>query len=101
MKLGCGPYADWAYGEVLIGNPGYVEFPTEETRRGDMKTRFLHWAIRKAISTLPGFTDNVVIVGDPMTPEQSKEKELKKHEEDRRQTKANPILWNLLEGRDC
>ena len=39
MKLGFGPYAGWAYGEVLIENHGYVEFPTKETRWGNWKKK--------------------------------------------------------------
>ena len=59
----------------------------------------------KTVETLFGFTENVV-VGDPITPEQSKKQELKKHDKERKahayaQEKVNPPLQRLLEGKEA
>ena len=70
MKLGFGPYTDWDYGEVLAKDPGYAEFPEEEEegRMGNLETIYIQWAMRMAIETLSGFTDNAAIVVGKMAP---------------------------------
>ena len=89
MKLGVVPYADLTYEEVAARNHGYVEFIVEEgRRRGNLKTRFIQRAMQRAIATLFGYTGNVAIVGDPMTPEQSKEMDLGTKEEERLRAKV-------------
>ena len=102
MKLGFGPYSDWAYDEVLGKNPSYAKSPIAKGRRGNSKGRFTHWAMASMVDFLLGEVEGLAIVADPTTPEQSKEEELEKHEDNGRRTKAKPYvnlsLKNLLAG---
>ena len=70
MRLGFGPYADWASEEVMARNPRYVDFPIEEARRGNLKGIFIHWATGRTVGNLLGLADKVAVVGEPVTPEQ-------------------------------
>ena len=104
MKLGFGPYADWAYEEVLARNPSYSKFLIEEGRMGNLAGRFAHWVMASMEGALLRAAEGEVIAGDPTTPEQSEEEELEKHEDKRRRTKVRPCvsqsLKKLLEGDD-
>ena len=71
MGLGFAPYADWRMQKCWQ--------KTHDTRnascgRGDNATsRFTQWVMRRTVGTFLGFTDDLAIVGDAVTPDQSKE----------------------------
>ena len=44
----------------------------EEGKRDNAKSRFAQCVMQRVMETLVGFADDLVIVGDPMTPYQSK-----------------------------
>ena len=77
-KLGFGPYADCAYGEVLTRNPRYVEFMVEEGKRDNTKTQFAQWVMQRAMETLFGFADNLEISDAQRGPDKSRERHFEK-----------------------
>ena len=59
----------------MAKNHRYVDFPIEEARMGNLKGRFAQWATGRTVGILFGLADKVAVVGEPATPEQSKERE--------------------------